>query len=107
MMKKLFAVCMFAAMVLAVSAQETADDGKDYKPFPHMFVGVQGGGQTTLTNYNNFKIATPTVSTSVAGSRRSWERVSTSMASGIRAAMTRGPTSSTTISTSPRMSTFC
>lgn len=76
MMKKLFAVCMFAAMVLAVSAQETADDGKDYKPFPHMFVGVQGGGQTTLTNYNNFKIATPTASvyfgswfTSVVGAR--------------------------------------
>ena len=63
-MKKIFSVCLFALTALTVSAQETVDDGKDYKPFPHMFVGLQGGGQTTLTNYNNLKLITPTASVS-------------------------------------------
>ncbi len=57
------------ALTLAVGtftakAQE-ADNGKDYKPFPHIFIGVQGGAQTTLTNYNNLKLATPTASVSI------------------------------------------
>lgn len=46
-----------AALALGVSvpavAQTTEDDGLDYKPYPHMFVGVQGGAQTTFTNYDN------------------------------------------------------
>ena len=42
------------------SAQETEE--KDYKPFPHMFVNVQGGAQTTFTNYDNSKLITPTAS---------------------------------------------
>ena len=62
MLKKIFTICLFAAATLTVSAHEETADGKDYKPFPHMFVGLQGGGQTTLTNYNNLKIATPTAS---------------------------------------------
>ena len=57
-----------AALALGVSvpagAQTTEDDGLDYKPYPHMFVGVQGGAQTTFTNYDNLKLITPTASVS-------------------------------------------
>ena len=51
-----------AAVALGVSVPATAqtaeDDGLDYKPYPHMFVGIQGGGQTTFTNYDNMKLIT-------------------------------------------------
>ena len=57
-----------ATLALGVSvpavAQTTEDDGLDYKPYPHMFVGVQGGAQTTFTNYDNLKLITPTASVS-------------------------------------------
>ena len=57
-----------AALALGVSvpavAQTTEDDGLDYKPYPHMFVGVQGGAQTAFTNYDNLKLITPTASVS-------------------------------------------
>ena len=57
-----------AALALGVSvpavAQTTEDDGLDYKPYPHMVVGVQGGAQTTFTNYDNLKLITPTASVS-------------------------------------------
>ncbi len=39
-------------------AQE-AGEGKDYKPYPHMFVGLHGGAQTTFTNYDLGKLITP------------------------------------------------
>ena len=61
---------VLAAAVLALGvsvpavAQTTEDDGLDYKPYPHMFVGVQGGAQTTFTNYDNLKLITPTASVS-------------------------------------------
>ena len=61
-------VLAVAALALGVSvpagAQTTEDDGLDYKPYPHMFVGVQGGAQTTFTNYDNLKLITPTASVS-------------------------------------------
>ena len=60
--KKFFMVALMAAGALSASAQEVADDGKDYKPYPHMFVGIQGGGQTTFTNYDQLKLITPTAS---------------------------------------------
>ena len=60
MMKKIFALCLIAVASLSVSAQEANE--KDYKPFPHMFVGVQGGAQTTWTNYDQLKLITPTAS---------------------------------------------
>ena len=57
-----------AAVLLSASAtayaQDTTEDGLDYKPYPHMFVGVQGGAQTTFTNYDNLKLITPTASLS-------------------------------------------
>ena len=61
-------VLAMAAVALGVSVPATAqtaeDDGLDYKPYPHMFVGIQGGGQTTFTNYDNMKLITPTASVS-------------------------------------------
>ena len=67
-MMQLKNVLAAAALALGVSvpagAQTTEDDGLDYKPYPHMFVGVQGGAQTTFTNYDNLKLITPTASVS-------------------------------------------
>ena len=54
--KKLFALALLATGIAAPAmAQESSATEKDYKPFPHMFIGIQGGGQTTFTNYNNAK----------------------------------------------------
>ncbi len=60
--KKLLAVSLVALGSLTANAGEVADGGKDYKPFPHMFVGIQGGAQTTFTNYDQLKLITPTAS---------------------------------------------
>lgn len=74
--KNFFMVALMATSALSAHAQGVADDGKDYKPYPHMFVGIQGGGQTTFTNYDQLKLITPTASvyfggwfTSVVGAR--------------------------------------
>jgi len=65
---KIFAfAALTVCMALPVNAQETeAEEEKEfeYKPFPHMFVGLQGGAQTTFTNYDNSKLITPTASVS-------------------------------------------
>lgn len=75
-LKKFFTVALLAIGTCAAYAQDATDDGKDYKPFPHMFVGIQGGAQTTFTNYDQLKLITPTASvyfggwfTSVVGAR--------------------------------------
>ena len=66
MFKKLFAVAALATCAAAPAmAQDAENEGLEYKPFPHIFVGVQGGAQTTLTNYDNTKLITPTASLSV------------------------------------------
>ncbi len=70
--KRILAVALMGmALVGGAKAQETT-----YKPFPYAFIGIQGGVQTTFTNYNNLKIITPTASiyggywfTSVVGAR--------------------------------------
>ena len=66
--KNLFAA---ATLMLGFSAtayaQDAEDDGLDYKPYPYMFIGVQGGGQTTFTNYDNLKLITPTASLTFGG----------------------------------------
>ena len=59
--KKIFAVAALAVVAVASANAQTIKE-KDYKPFPHMFVSVQGGAQTTFTNYNNLKLITPTAS---------------------------------------------
>ena len=66
--KKVFALAVLAVGIAAPAwAQESNVDGKDYKPFPHMFVGIQGGAQTTFTNYDNSKLITPITAVSFGG----------------------------------------
>lgn len=66
--KKLFALALLATGIAATAmAQESSATEKDYKPFPHMFIGIQGGGQTTFTNYNNAKLITPNTAVSLGG----------------------------------------
>lgn len=66
--KKMFAFVLLAAgITIPAMAQESAADERDYKPFPHMFVGIQGGAQTTFTNYDNSKLITPTTALSFGG----------------------------------------
>ena len=64
--KRTLAIAALAMGVSAPAGAQTAttDDGLDYKPYPHMFLGVQGGAQTTFTNYDNMKLITPTTSLS-------------------------------------------
>ena len=64
--KRTLAIAALAMCVSATAGAQTAttDDGLDYKPYPHMFLGVQGGAQTTFTNYDNMKLITPTTSLS-------------------------------------------
>lgn len=66
LLKKTFAIAALAMGVSATAGAQTVtvDDGLDYKPYPHMFIGVQGGAQTTFTNYDNMKLITPTASLS-------------------------------------------
>jgi len=56
--------CAAVLATAPVMAQDAEDDGLDYQRYPHMFVGVQGGAQTTFTNYDNLKLITPTASVS-------------------------------------------
>lgn len=54
--------CMLACMAFAISAGTAyaAEDGeKDYRPYPHMFVGLNGGAQVSFTNYDFGKLITP------------------------------------------------
>ena len=62
--KKIFAMLFMALCVPFTASAQTEDDGLDYKPYPHMFVGLQGGMQTTLTNYSQSDLITGTASAS-------------------------------------------
>ena len=64
--KTCLAMFLLTVGTSAVFAQENTEN-KDYKPFPHMFVGVQGGAQTTFTDYDQLKLITPTASVSFGG----------------------------------------
>lgn len=43
----------------SAQAQNTSENQMNY---PYAFIGLQGGGQTTFTNYNNWELITPTAS---------------------------------------------
>ena len=58
---------MLLALGTSVAFGQTSAGEKDYKRFPHVFFGVQGGGQTTFTNYDQLKLITPTASVYVGG----------------------------------------
>lgn len=60
MFKRIMAL---AALGVAMAGTAVAQESKTvYQPFPHAFIGVQGGAQTTFTNYDNLKLITPTAS---------------------------------------------
>ena len=62
-MKKLFAFAIMALATLGtVNAQTISLDSKSG---PHMFIGLQGGAQTTFTNFDQMKLVTPTASVSL------------------------------------------
>ncbi|MCR5434328.1 MAG: outer membrane beta-barrel protein [Bacteroidaceae bacterium] len=63
--KNLFATALLMLGFTATANAQDADDGLDYKPYPYVFVGVQGGAQTTFTNYDQLKLITPTTSLSI------------------------------------------
>lgn len=63
-MKKFFALAALAISALTVANAQSAAEQLDYKPAPYMFVGIQGGAQTTFTNYDQLKLITPTASVS-------------------------------------------
>lgn len=63
--KFLSAAILMIGLCVPAMAEDTTNDGLDFKPAPYMFVGVQGGAQTTFCkNYNNLKLITPTASVS-------------------------------------------
>lgn len=62
--KKIIALAAFAVLTAATVSAQSDADRLDYKPTPYMFVGLQAGGQTTFTNYDQTKLITPTASVS-------------------------------------------
>ena len=55
---------VLAAMLLTITFSAHAQE-KNGILFPYAFIGLQGGGQTTFTDYNNWELITPTASVSV------------------------------------------
>ena len=63
--KFIAAATLMLGFCVSAMAEKTSDDGLDYKPAPYMFIGVQGGAQTTFSKgYNATKLITPTASLS-------------------------------------------
>ena len=63
--KYLAAATIMLGLCAPAMAEVTSDDNLNFKPAPYMFVGVQGGAQTTFSkNYDNLKLITPTASVS-------------------------------------------
>lgn len=54
---KLFALLLSLAMVTTAAAQERKD--AQARSYPYFFAGIQGGAQTTFTNYDATKLITP------------------------------------------------
>ena len=63
-MKKIFALAALAICALTTVNAQSAAEQLDYKPAPYMFIGIQGGAQTTFTDYDQLKLITPTASVS-------------------------------------------
>lgn len=63
-------LCAALILVLGFSQRVQAEGvvkAEDYKPYPHWFFGLHGGAQTTLTDYNALKLATPVYGASLGG----------------------------------------
>ena len=54
-----------AAILTAGATAQAQEAPENYVAYPYGFVGLQGGGQVTFTDYNNWKLITPTASVSV------------------------------------------
>ena len=69
-MAKFKFLCMAAALMFgcgqAALAQDTATE-KNYNSYPHMFFGLHGGGQFTLSDYKVSKLITPMYGVSFGG----------------------------------------
>ena len=64
--ERLAAVLAGVLLVTAYSASAQEEEVADnYIPYPHAFIGIQAGGQTTFTDYDNLKLITPTTSIGV------------------------------------------
>lgn len=59
-MKKFKKRCMLAIVAMAMGAGTAyaagGDDGKDYRPYPHMFFGLNGGASVSFSNYDFGKL---------------------------------------------------
>lgn len=70
-MKKLGFLSLVAAGLMLcmpkMSAQTYDNWNKDYEPAPYLFIGVQGGGQVTFTNYDFSKLLMPVGAISFGG----------------------------------------
>lgn len=61
-LKNIFAI-LALSLATTLSAQ-TSESGLSYDPYPYLFIGLQGGGQTTFTSFDQLKLITPTASVS-------------------------------------------
>ena len=67
---KLQLLCLATALALGTgmsSHAKSADEEKDYKSYPHMFIGLHGGAQSMFTDYSFGKLITPVYGVSFGG----------------------------------------
>ena len=63
-MKKILTLAIVAFSAFGTLHAQSAAERLNYKPAPYMFIGLQGGAQTTFTNFDQMKLITPTASVS-------------------------------------------
>lgn len=61
---KRLSIAFVACFILSLNAHAQAEEEQTLS-YPQLFVGVQGGTQVTLSNYNHWDLFTPTLSVSV------------------------------------------
>ena len=64
-LKRILAIVALVLGGAAFVAAQGIDDAGNHQPAPYWFVGLQGGVQTTFTDYDQFKLLAPTASVSV------------------------------------------
>ncbi len=68
-MKRIKFLLVCITVTLCMTPVNAAGEGRemDYKPYPHMFVGVNAGAQVSFTNYDFSKLITPVYGVSFGG----------------------------------------
>ena len=61
-MKRIKNLCVVALLMLGATTANAQTVNEQSLSYPQLFFGLQGGAQTTFTNYNNWKLITPTAS---------------------------------------------